>query len=69
MNQTPAGPIIDLVDANISEPADLVGAIRKRRGGELLKLDRMLLHSPALAEGWNVYLGKIRQTPWRCLIA
>ena len=61
MNQTSAGPIIDLVDANISEPADLVNAIRKRRGGQLLKLDRMLLHSPALAEGWNVYLGKIRQ--------
>ncbi|MEY4083640.1 MAG: hypothetical protein RL483_1009 [Pseudomonadota bacterium] len=61
MNPSNAGPIIDLVDPNLSEPAELVAAIRARRGGELLKLDRMLLHSPALAEGWNVYLGKIRQ--------
>jgi alkylhydroperoxidase family enzyme len=42
------------------QPADLVAAIRARRGGTLLKLDRMLLHSPPLAEGWNIFLGKVR---------
>lgn len=34
--------------------------IRARRGGELLQLDRALLHSPALAAGWNTYLGAVR---------
>lgn len=55
-----AEPAIPLLPADTSEPRALVEAIRKRRGGTLLKLDRMLLHSPALAEGWNVYLGKVR---------
>jgi len=41
-------------------PAELVAQIRARRGGELLNLDRMLLHSPALASAWNGYLGAIR---------
>jgi len=42
-------------------PPELVGAIRARRpGGELLNLDRMLLHSPALAKGWNGMFGAIR---------
>jgi|1048.fasta_scaffold00010_11 alkylhydroperoxidase family enzyme len=55
-----AQPAIPLLPADICEPQALVDAIRQRRGGELLKLDRMLLHSPALAEGWNVFLGKVR---------
>lgn len=53
-------PRIDYVPAEISEPADLVAAIRARRGGRLLNLDRMLMHSPALARGWNVYMGAVR---------
>lgn len=55
-----AEPAIPLLPADLAEPADLVAAIRARRGGNLLKLDRMLLHSPALAEGWNAYLGAVR---------
>ncbi|MEY2776751.1 MAG: hypothetical protein RLY30_849 [Pseudomonadota bacterium] len=55
-----AEPPIPLLPADTQEPQALVQAIRARRGGELLKLDRMLLHSPALAEGWNVFLGKVR---------
>jgi alkylhydroperoxidase family enzyme len=43
-----------------ARPADLVEAIRARRGGGLLNLDRMLLVSPALARGWNAHLGAIR---------
>ena len=46
--------------ADLAEPADLVAAIRKRRGGELLNLDRMLLHSPPFARGWNAFLGAVR---------
>jgi len=34
--------------------------IRLRRGGELTPLDRMLLHSPAIADGWNDFLGAVR---------
>lgn len=48
------------VAADVAEPAELVAAIRARRGGRLLNLDRMLLHSPALAAGWNAYLRAVR---------
>lgn len=42
-------------------PPELVQAIRSRRaGGRLLNLDRMLLHSPNYAKGWNGLLGAIR---------
>ncbi len=53
-------PRIPFVPADLSEPADVVAAIRARRGGELLHLDRMLLNSPALASGWNGYLRAVR---------
>ncbi len=45
---------------DISEPSEAVNAIRLRRGGPLLNLDRMLLHSPPFAEGWNCLLGTVR---------
>ena len=41
-------------------PPELVAAIRARRGGTLLAVDRMLLHSPAFAKGWNAHLGAVR---------
>lgn len=41
-------------------PPELVAAIRTRRGGELLELDRLLLHSPAFAQGWNEFMGRVR---------
>jgi AhpD family alkylhydroperoxidase len=40
--------------------ADLLRSVRARRGGRLLNLDRMLLHSAPLARGWNQYMGAIR---------
>lgn len=45
---------------DLAEPQPLVDAIRKRRGGTLLNLDRILLYSPPLAEGWNGFLGNVR---------
>jgi 4-carboxymuconolactone decarboxylase len=39
------------------ETADL---LRVRRGGQLSALDRLLLHSPPVAEGWNALLGALR---------
>lgn len=41
-------------------PADLIAAIRARRGGMLLNLDRMLLNSPVFAQGWNGFIGTVR---------
>ena len=41
-------------------PPDLVAAIRQRRGGHLLELDRLLLHSPAFAAGWGELMGRVR---------
>lgn len=39
---------------------EIAERIRERRGGGLRPLDRMLLHSPQLADGWNSLLGAIR---------
>ena len=52
---------IPLLPADLAEPEALVGAVRARRGGELFALDRMLLHSPPLTEGWNTFLGAVRR--------
>ena len=42
-------------------PKELVDAIRSRRpGGKLLNLDRILLHSPSFAKGWNGMFAAIR---------
>ena len=48
---------------NTDDPqlADLVATIRSRRSsGKLLNLDRMLLHSPPFARGWNSMFAAIR---------
>jgi alkylhydroperoxidase family enzyme len=41
-------------------PPDLVSAIRSRRNGKLLNLDRILLYSPNYAKGWNGMFAAIR---------
>jgi len=53
-------PVIPYKAKNIQEPQELVTSIRVRRGGTLLNLDRMLLHSPPFAAGWNNFLGTVR---------
>ena len=45
--------VIPYVPRDVAEPRALVDAIRARRGGALLNLDRMLLHSPPFAAGWS----------------
>ena len=42
------------------QPSELVDAIKARRGGELINLDKALLWSEPLARGWNVYLKAVR---------
>jgi alkylhydroperoxidase family enzyme len=49
-----------LPDSDDAGPLDLVKAIRARRKGKLLNLDRMLLHSPNFAKGWNSMFAAIR---------
>lgn len=51
---------IPLIGDEEAGPAELVAAIRARRGGHLLNIDRMLLHSPALAVGWSGFLRAVR---------
>ena len=45
---------------DLKEPAPLLAAIRQRRGGKLINLDRMLLHSPPYTAGWNSFMGAVR---------
>jgi alkylhydroperoxidase family enzyme len=52
---------VPFVPLDLAEPKALVDAVRARRGGELSELDRLLLHSPPLTEGWNFYLNQVRQ--------
>jgi AhpD family alkylhydroperoxidase len=40
--------------------ARIADRIRARRGGRLRPLDRILLHSPPVADGWNALLGAVR---------
>ncbi len=42
------------------EEGPVAELIRARRGGRLSALDRLLLHSPPVAEGWNALLGALR---------
>jgi 4-carboxymuconolactone decarboxylase len=58
------GPAGDQVHVPRITPASGEGAtaelLRARRGGHLSDLDRLLLHSPPVAEGWNALLGALR---------
>lgn len=54
-------PRIPYAAADDPRIAELVASIRARRNGRLINLDRMLLHSPAFAQGWNALLGQVRR--------
>ena len=51
---------ISLKPNYVSAPAETLAAMRKRRGGSLLNVDRVLLHSPPMAKAWNDFMGTIR---------
>lgn len=42
------------------EDQEIVTRIKERRGGQLLELDKALLHAPPIANGWNSLLKAIR---------
>ena len=54
-------PRIPYRDADDPEIGDLLDSIKARRKGKLINLDRMLLHSPPFARGWNALLGAVRR--------
>ncbi|WLI04507.1 carboxymuconolactone decarboxylase family protein [Pseudomonas sp. FP597] len=41
-------------------PVEVLTSILERRGGKLLNIDRMLLHSVPFTQGWGALLGKVR---------
>ena len=51
-------PYPDLARADLAPTAE---RIKAERGGRLLNLYRMLLHSPPVADGWRAFLTAIRQ--------
>ena len=53
--------IIPYQPIDLVEPKAIVDAVRARRGGTLLNLDRMLLNSPNLTRGWNALLKEVRE--------
>ena len=52
---------IPYADTERSDIAPLAARIKAERGGKILNLYRMLLHSPPVAEGWLAFLTAIRQ--------
>lgn len=51
---------IPYLPVDLAEPRDLVDSIRARRGGKLVQIDRIMLHCPHLASGWNAWVGAVR---------
>jgi 4-carboxymuconolactone decarboxylase len=45
---------------DVDPAGEVADRVRARRGGTLTALDRMLLHSEPLADGWNTLLGAVR---------
>jgi alkylhydroperoxidase family enzyme len=45
---------------DVDPTGEVAERVRARRGGSLTPLDRMLLHSEPLADGWNTLLGAVR---------
>ena len=48
-------------DPSRYEGEPLAERIKRERGGEILNLYKMLLHSPHLAEGWLTFFTAVRQ--------
>jgi alkylhydroperoxidase family enzyme len=48
-------------DFSHEEREPIAERIKRERGGKLLNLYKVLLHSPSLAEGWLAFLTSVRQ--------
>ncbi|KAJ3207807.1 hypothetical protein HDU82_003288 [Entophlyctis luteolus] len=56
-------PKLPFADERTADAATLARLRARRPRGELLYLDRMLLHSPALARAWGSMFGTVRADP------
>jgi alkylhydroperoxidase family enzyme len=52
---------ISYPDPSLYEREPLADHIKRERGGKLLNLYKMLLHSPPVAEGWLAFFTALRQ--------
>ncbi|KAK5170377.1 uncharacterized protein LTR77_004964 [Saxophila tyrrhenica] len=43
-----------------AEDQAIVTAVKERRGGKLIELDKALLHAPPISGGWNAFLKSVR---------
>ena len=43
-----------------AEDQAIVARVKERRGGQLIALDKALLHAPPVADGWNSFLRSVR---------
>ncbi len=55
-------PRLPYTPEDIAAPSEFVSYLRDKRGGKLLDVDRMLLHSPALAAAWDGFFGGIKMS-------
>ncbi|MCK9504156.1 MAG: carboxymuconolactone decarboxylase family protein [Porticoccaceae bacterium] len=53
-------PRLDLLPEDWQTPEDVVAAMKARRGGKLNEADRMVLHAPDFARGFNLLMGTVR---------
>jgi len=53
-------PRLPLTPQDITAPAELVAGFRARNRGQLLDVQRMMLHSPSLATAWNGFFSGIK---------
>jgi len=56
---TPRVPYLSDDDFQAQDP-EAAAKIMARRQGQLLNLDRVLMHAPAVAQGWNAMFGSLR---------
>lgn len=47
-------------ETDTAEDEAIVQRVKERRGGQLIALDKALLHAPPVADGWNSFLKSIR---------
>lgn len=53
-------PVVPYKPIDAAGPPEVVAPILERRGGTLLNLDRIMLHSVPFTQGWGALLGKVR---------
>uniref|UniRef100_A0A0G4I368 Carboxymuconolactone decarboxylase-like domain-containing protein n=1 Tax=Chromera velia CCMP2878 TaxID=1169474 RepID=A0A0G4I368_9ALVE len=67
--RVPGADVASVSDQSLaSSIRELSETIKERRGGALLHLDKVLLHSPKVARGWNGLFGALRSCSFSPLV-